>query len=100
MVLLNLYPLISSRSNLDCLGGHLKPAVYSRLPDFIAKYGAETAAEYAEFEYKHVDVIAEVIKKENIWCEFEIVRSFDLYLDPEQAIKAKNVFEIKGKWCC
>ncbi|TVY39181.1 hypothetical protein LCER1_G009320, partial [Lachnellula cervina] len=77
-------------SNLDRLGGHLKPAVYSRLPDFIAKYGAETAAEYAEFEYKHVDVIAEVIKKENIWCEFEIVRAFDLYLDPEQAIKAKN----------
>ncbi|TVY85983.1 Gamma-glutamylputrescine oxidoreductase, partial [Lachnellula willkommii] len=73
-------------------GGHLKPAVYSRLPDFIAKYGAETASEYAEFEYRHVDVIAEVIEKENIECEFEMVRSFDVYLDPEQAVEAKNAY--------
>ncbi|TVY84161.1 putative oxidoreductase OrdL [Lachnellula suecica] len=85
------FDLLSVLISCD-LGGHLKPSVYGRLPDYIERFGSATAANVADFEWKHIDAIAEVIKKEGIECDFEIVRTFNVYTDREQALKAKNAY--------
>jgi hypothetical protein len=73
-------------------GGHLRPAVYSHLPSYIEQYGAEAAGEVADFEFDHVKVVAELIEKEGIGCDFTLTKSFDVYTDKASAEAAKAAY--------
>ena len=73
-------------------GGHLRPAVYSRLPVLIEEYGLEKAVELCEFEDANVLAIKELIEKEGIDCDFQLTRSFDVYTDREQARSVKESY--------
>jgi glycine/D-amino acid oxidase-like deaminating enzyme len=73
-------------------GGHLRPAVHTRLPELIKEYGVERAVELCDFEDAHVLAVKELIEKEGIECEFRLVRSFDIYTDRERAKEAKEVY--------
>jgi hypothetical protein len=66
--------------------------VYARLPRYIEKFGVEAAAEVADFEFNHVSTIAELVKKENIDCDFVLTRSFDCTTNPEEAVDLKAVY--------
>lgn len=78
-------------SVLTCVpGGHLRPSVYSRVSKWMKKYGLEAAEEIAQFEFDHLKAIADVIKKENIDCDFKLSRSFDIHTEPEEAAAAKE----------
>ncbi|TVY84362.1 Gamma-glutamylputrescine oxidoreductase [Lachnellula suecica] len=73
-------------------GGHLRPSVYPRLPYYIKEYGKDAAEHLADFEFDHVQAIAELVKKEGIDCDFELTRSYDIYTDLDQAQAAKKKY--------
>jgi glycine/D-amino acid oxidase-like deaminating enzyme len=73
-------------------GGHLRPAVHTRLPFLIEEYGLESAVELCEFEDVHVPVITELIRKEGIECDLHLSRSYDIYTDREEARKVKEAY--------
>ncbi len=56
-------------------GGHLRPSVYARLSRYIKEFGVEAAVEVADFEFDHIQAIADVVKKEKVECEFNLARS-------------------------
>lgn len=60
------------------------------MPYYIEEYGREAAEGLADFEFDHVQAIADLIKKEGIDCDFELTRSYDIYTDVEQAAAAKK----------
>lgn len=72
------------------IGGHIRPSVYPRLARDIEQYGLEAAVQLADFEFDHVQTIADLVKKEDIDCDFELTRSYDIYTDVEQAEVAKR----------
>lgn len=79
------------------LGGHLRPSVYSGIPRYTKQFGLDAAVELADFEFDHVPVIAELVKKENIDCDFTLTRTFDIYTDKDAAAEAKKVYlELKA----
>jgi proline dehydrogenase len=73
-------------------GGHLRPAVYNLLPDYIKRYGLEAASEVADFEFAHVQTVAQLIKKEKIDCDFTMTKTFDVYTDVEKAKEVKHAY--------
>jgi glycine/D-amino acid oxidase-like deaminating enzyme len=73
-------------------GGHLRPAVHTRLTTLIEEYGLECAVELCDFEDAHVSAVKELIEKEGIECDFQLIRSFDVYTDREQARKVKDAY--------
>lgn len=74
-------------------GGHLRPAVYHLLPEYIKRYGVEAAGEVAAFEDAHVQIIADLVKKDNIDCDFTLTKSFDVFTDVEKAKAAKKAHD-------
>jgi hypothetical protein len=62
-----------------------------------AKYGLEAAVELAEFEKAHIPAIKEVVEKENIDCDLQITRAFDVLLTETQSEKVKNDIEALQK---
>jgi hypothetical protein len=66
--------------------------VHTRLPLLIEEYGLESAVELCEFEDVHVPVLTELIKKEEIECDFRLSRSYDIYTDREEARKVKEAY--------
>jgi hypothetical protein len=73
-------------------GGHLRPAVYSRIPNYTKQFGLEAAVEVADFEFDHVPAIAAPVEKEKIDCDFTLTKSFDIYTDKIQAETAKKYY--------
>jgi hypothetical protein len=80
------------RNLLTPSGGHLRPAVYCRVTKWIEKHGLEAAEEIAKFEFDHLEVFANVVKKENIDCDFKLTRSFDIHTEPKWADAAKKEY--------
>lgn len=74
-------------------GGHLRPSVYYRLPNYIKQFGLEAAVEVADFEFDHVAAIAALVEKEKVDCDFTLTRSFDIYTDKEEAEAAKKYYD-------
>ena len=72
-------------------GGHLKPDPFSRAGNVIDKYGVKAAEEVASFEIRHVKEIGDLVKRENIDCDFVVTRATDvcLYDKANQDLKAK-----------
>ncbi|KAL1863349.1 hypothetical protein Plec18167_008211 [Paecilomyces lecythidis] len=74
-------------------GGHLKPSLYASMGNMSAKYGLEAAVELAEFEKAHLHSIKDLVEKENIDCDFQLTRAFDVFLSRTQSEKVKNDIE-------
>ncbi|KAG0648261.1 Gamma-glutamylputrescine oxidoreductase [Hyphodiscus hymeniophilus] len=74
-------------------GGHLRPAVYSLLPEYIRNYGISAAAEVAAFEDTHVRTIADLVAEEKIDCDFTLTKSFDVHSNVEKAKAAKQAYD-------
>lgn len=62
-----------------------------------AKYGLEAAVELAEFEKAHLHAIKELVEKEDIDCDFQLTRAFDVFLSETQNEKVKNDIEALQK---
>ncbi|GAD98150.1 FAD dependent oxidoreductase superfamily [Paecilomyces variotii No. 5] len=78
-------------------GGHLKPSLYASIGNMSAKHGLEAAIELAEFEKAHLHAIKELVEKENIDCDFQLTRAFDVFLSQAQSEKVKNDIEALRK---
>lgn len=72
-------------------GGHLKPDPFSRAGSVIEKHGREAAEEVSSFEIRHVKAIGDLVKRENIDCDFVVTRATDvcLYEKANHELKAK-----------
>ena len=72
-------------------GGHLKPDPFSRAGNVIDKYGAKAAEQVASFEIRHVKEITDIVRRENIDCDFVVTRATDvcLYDKANHSMKAK-----------
>lgn len=72
-------------------GGHLKPDPFSRAGSVIDKYGKEAADEVSSFEIRHVKEIGDLVRRENIDCDFVVTRACDvcLYDEGRDVLKAK-----------
>ena len=76
-----------------CIGGHLRPDIYSATALFTERYGIEAAAEIVRFEISHLKTMEELVRKENIDCELTFTRSYDMYLNEDQLKKAKAFYD-------
>ncbi|KAK5113618.1 hypothetical protein LTR85_010847 [Meristemomyces frigidus] len=73
-------------------GGHAK--VKSTTLDRMAElHGADVAEEFAAFAHEQVYAVKHVVETEGIDCEFELRRSFDVFIDPQEAEEAKRRFK-------
>jgi hypothetical protein len=91
-----IYQIFSTADKISA-AGHLRPSVYARLPRYIEKFGVEAAVEVADFKFNHVSTIADLVKKENMDCDFVLTRSFDCSTDPKEAAALKAAYlKLKG----
>jgi glycine/D-amino acid oxidase-like deaminating enzyme len=73
--------------------GTLTPNVYSSYKSYLEQYGHQTADALINFEMKHIDVLSEIISKENIQCDWELKRICHAFYDFESAAQAKASYE-------
>lgn len=59
----------------------------------IQQYGIEVANEFATFVYNQKYAMKECVEREELDCEFEMRRSFDVFLDEAEAKEAKAWFQ-------
>ena len=59
----------------------------------IQQYGVEAANEFAAFVYNQKYAIKGCVEREELDCEFEMRRSFDVFLDEGEAKEAKSWFQ-------
>ena len=71
----------------------MRPETYFNIPVLAERYGSEAAQEIAAFERLHVKAIKDLIRKENIDCEFTLTRTMDVLLDEQQAERARVAYE-------
>jgi hypothetical protein len=57
------------------------------------RHGVATAEDIARFVTAQIDALKNVIEKEEIECEFELRRSFDVFLDEKEASAARKDFQ-------
>ncbi|EMC97688.1 hypothetical protein BAUCODRAFT_130769 [Baudoinia panamericana UAMH 10762] len=72
-------------------GGHIK----TRTPTLLRhaeRYGPEQADEYAAYVDAHVYAIKHAVEAEGLDCEFELRRSYDVFVDREEAPSMKTKF--------
>ncbi|KZZ98069.1 FAD dependent oxidoreductase [Ascosphaera apis ARSEF 7405] len=66
-------------------GGHMRPTPVMSIVEHYHEHGLEAALEIANFEADHLSAIHDVVRDENIDCDFTITRSFDTFLDEQTA---------------
>ncbi|OAL74950.1 FAD dependent oxidoreductase [Trichophyton violaceum] len=64
-------------------GGHIRPEMYGHASRFISRHGVEATAEIVKYEISHLRIIADVIEREKIDCDFTLTRSLDVYFDKD-----------------
>ncbi|KAJ5173544.1 FAD dependent oxidoreductase [Penicillium coprophilum] len=74
-------------------GGHMKPDLYNGIAGLAADHGVEAAAEVAAFEAKHVSILREFVKRENIDCEYTVTKAIDVQLSRECSASLKEGYE-------
>ncbi|GAB1740694.1 hypothetical protein NU219Hw_g5783t2 [Hortaea werneckii] len=72
-------------------GGHSKVRSIT-LMSMIQEYGIGAANEFAAFVYNQKYAMKECVEREGLDCEFEMRRSFDVFLDEGEAKEAKAWF--------
>jgi hypothetical protein len=85
-------PLKSQLHELTSQQGHSKVQALT-LMKWLKQHGPETTAELAAFIYRQKYALKRVVEEEGLDCEFEMRRSFDVFLDGEQAGEVKSWFE-------
>lgn len=76
--------------------GHVKVKIDSLL-SMVKRYGAAVAEEYATFVNNHIYAIKQTVERESLDCEFELRRSYDVFLDVEEAEKVRKEFQASLK---
>ncbi|KAL6229147.1 FAD dependent oxidoreductase-domain-containing protein [Aspergillus navahoensis] len=73
--------------------GHLKPDPFNRITTLESQYGLPAASEVAEFEARHIDAVASLIKKENIDCDLVVTKAVDVILEEDYAAALKRGYD-------
>ena len=63
------------------------------MPDCIAKHGFHAAVEISEFEIAHIQALKEFVEMENIDCDFNLTRTFDVFYNASHGDRAKLVYK-------
>lgn len=71
----------------------MKPDPYNAIANLAAEYGAEAAAEVADFEAKHIVALKELIEKQNIDCDFVVTRAMDVQFSESHCRKLKAGYD-------
>lgn len=72
-------------------GGHVKLKTTS-IMSIIKNHGVETADQFAALVRAQIDALKAVVEKEQLDCEFELRRSYDVFLHADEAR------EMEAKW--
>jgi hypothetical protein len=84
--------LTSQLHVLTSAQGHSKVQALT-LMKWLEKHGPETTAELAAFIYRQKFALKRIVEGEGLDCEFELRRSFDVFLDEDQAKEVKAWFQ-------
>ncbi|KAL4971979.1 FAD dependent oxidoreductase-domain-containing protein [Aspergillus desertorum] len=74
-------------------GGHLKPDPFNRIATLASQYGLAAASEVAEFETRHVDAVASLVRRENIDCDLVVTNAVDVMFDEAHAAVLKRGYD-------
>jgi glycine/D-amino acid oxidase-like deaminating enzyme len=74
-------------------GGHLRPDYLMGAASNSKRYNASAAAEVAQFEARHLDVIKSLIRSEAIDCNFAETQSLAVLTTPEQVSMVREAYE-------
>lgn len=69
----------------------------SSVHDLIAKHGTELAMEIRDLVTAQAYALKDVVETEEIDCEFELRRSYDVFIDQDEAAKAVKGFKASVK---
>ncbi|KAK5170169.1 uncharacterized protein LTR77_004754 [Saxophila tyrrhenica] len=72
-------------------GGHVKMKT-ATVHGLIEKFGTELAMEVRDLVMAQNYALKDAVETENLDCEFELRRSYDVYIDEDEAEKAKKDF--------
>ncbi|KAF2763665.1 FAD dependent oxidoreductase [Teratosphaeria nubilosa] len=78
-------------------GGHLKPDPYTRAFSALSSLGKDAAEEVASFEHRHLKEVGDLIKRENIDCDYVRTRAVDVALFQEGADEIKRKLAVLAK---
>lgn len=67
--------------------------MYGHASKFISRHGVEAAAEIVKYEISHLQILADVIEREKIDCDFTLTRSLDVYFDQDVMNKVRRGVE-------
>ncbi|KAK4142389.1 FAD dependent oxidoreductase [Dichotomopilus funicola] len=74
-------------------GGHLRPDLTSAPAQLLERYGPEAASAVAQFEVDHMDAIAQLVREEQIDCDFTIEPAgLEVFTTKEQLAAGKKRF--------
>lgn len=73
-------------------GGHVKTKV-DTLRKLAKQHGAKAAEEFAAFINDLIYGLKSVVEKEKLDCEFELRRTFDVFIDQEDADLAEQMYD-------
>ncbi|KAI0454914.1 FAD dependent oxidoreductase [Xylaria acuta] len=70
-------------------GGHIKAKTGSVLK-VVERDGLERAEELVAFTSAHIDTFKDVVERERLDCEFELRRSYDVYMNEKEAASMRE----------
>lgn len=73
-------------------GGHCKVKV-STLAGFASEFDRAIADEFQIYVHNIIDTLKKIVEEEELDCEFELRRSFDVHLDENESKTFKEVFD-------
>ncbi|KAK2027588.1 FAD dependent oxidoreductase [Colletotrichum zoysiae] len=71
-------------------GGHVRPDLFAGLPSRIKKFGQEAADEVALFELANFHAVRDLVREENIDCDFRVTTSMAVVRDETLAKEMKD----------
>lgn len=77
----------------DRNGGHVKVKTDTLLKK-LKRDGLEAASQLCDLVHQQIYALKEVVEKEGLECEFELRRSFDVFLDASDAEEKRREFEL------
>ncbi|KAK2059741.1 FAD dependent oxidoreductase [Colletotrichum caudatum] len=71
-------------------GGHVRPDLFAGLPSRIKKFGQKAADEVALFELANFHAVRDLVREENIDCDFRVTTSMAVVRDESLAREMKD----------
>ncbi|KAK2039421.1 FAD dependent oxidoreductase [Colletotrichum somersetense] len=71
-------------------GGHVRPDLFAGLPSRIKKFGQEAADEVALFELANFHAVRDLVREENVDCDFRVTTSMAVVRDESLAKEMKD----------